>query len=392
MTRQAVHHVRPWRTAGGGSPPGRPSARSAPSARRPRSSPLAHRDRRRRWFSATTGDGWTRSSTRVERRDLPPVGVGGARGLRVQRRDRGLQRVAAGGAAGAAPPRPAASALGDLRAIPARAVLLLERHELAAARRRAPRAASRAAASARSRPATSARAGSSSRSRRAEPDRLAAQLAAHQRVARGRGVALVEDEVDDAQHARRAARASSSLRRHRVGDRARRGSSPWRARAAAPSSAGGDQERARDLLGRRARTSVCSVSATCASERERRMAAREDQAQPVVGERLLVRRRAVADERPRQPGDLLACFAAKRFAAPDAGRSPCAAPRDTSQARGFVGALRRRPLLERARRTPPAATSSARSKSPQEPDRASPGARRAPRGRRTRNPWRRPAV
>ena len=131
----------------------------------------------------------------------------------------------------------------------------------------------------------------------AEPDRLGAQVLAHERVARAGRVALVEDQVDDGEHGAQPRRAGRPRAGRGTGS-ARRGSCPWRARAAAPSSAPG--------RGTRARSRPCvsppssrSVSATCAARRQRRVAAGEDQPQPVVvhGTLLLRRRLAGAQQR-----------------------------------------------------------------------------------------------
>ena len=97
--------------------------------RRPSAGPRGHRD----------GDGVVEhddrrglhgEEARVERDDLRPVGVVGARGARVQRRDRRLQREGVGGAA-AQRLLDEREALADLRLVPARAILLLEQHEIA---------------------------------------------------------------------------------------------------------------------------------------------------------------------------------------------------------------------------------------------------------------------
>src|SRR5712691_8647262 len=61
----------------------------------------------------------------VERGDLAPIGVGGARSARVDGGDRGLERVGARWAA-AERPLDEREALGDLRVVPSRAVLILE--------------------------------------------------------------------------------------------------------------------------------------------------------------------------------------------------------------------------------------------------------------------------
>ena len=135
----------------------------------------------------------------VQRQDLRPVGVLGARASSCTRRNRRLQLVR--------PDRPARQrrghqrhALGDGAAVPQRPVLLVERDR---ARRRdpcAPGAARRSAASARATPRPPRRpaaARCTARVRRiASPDRSTrCKLGA--RAAR---VALVEDQVEHVQH------------------------------------------------------------------------------------------------------------------------------------------------------------------------------------------------
>ena len=200
-------------------------------------------------FSSTTGDGLDAQQHVVEPDDLRPVGRGGGRRLGVHRRDRRLQRV---GAEAPRRQRPLDErrALGDLLAVPQRAVLVVEQDELARPATCARRAATRAAASARAGPIAS---GSGSSSTSSRPSRIASpeRSCRVSDVARRRRVALVEDEVDDVQH-RVEPLGQLAARRAPGRGCARRGSSPWRARSAARASAAAVEERARDLLGREA--------------------------------------------------------------------------------------------------------------------------------------------
>ena len=77
--------------------------------------------------------------------------------------------------------------------------------------------------------------------------------------------------------------------------------------------------------------------------RERRMAAREDQAEPVLRHGRVLLRRPRARDAARSPP-----ASGRGACAGAAGRSPCAARSETSQVTGFGGAGRR-PLLERRR-------------------------------------------
>ncbi len=170
----------------------------------------------------------------------------------------------------------------DLRPIPERAVLRLEDDELAArpGARRAPRFLQQRQ---RQQPHRLGL-GQQLDDEPAKTDRLGREIGTCQRVA-GRGrIAFVEDQVDDAQHARQPRAELGALR------------APCR------ESAGGtdlrlgaddslrqrrrrQQEGARDLLGRQARD-LAQREGDLGVGRERRVAAREDQAQRVVGDLL----------------------------------------------------------------------------------------------------------
>ena len=111
-----------------------------------------------------------------------------------------------------------------------------------------------------SRPAASASSGISSASSRAEADRLGAEVLAHEALAGARRVALVEDEVDDGQHAGEAIR-QLLVARDAVGD-AGGGDLALGAHEALGHRRLGDEERARDLGACVSPPSVRNVSAT----------------------------------------------------------------------------------------------------------------------------------
>ncbi len=130
-----------------------------------------------------------------------------------------------------------------------------------------------------SRPCTSASPGRSCTSRR--PSRIASahEIHAHQGVAGGRGVALVEDEIDDGGH-RLEPLAQELGHRHLVGDA---GVADLRL---GPDQALGQrrrrhQERARDLLGGQS-AQRAQGKADLRLHGQRRVAAGEDEAQAIV--------------------------------------------------------------------------------------------------------------
>ena len=141
-----------------------------------------------------------------ERRRVRPLGVAG--------RDRRLQLVGAG------PPQRLGplehpQALVDRAGVPEAAVLVGEQHELAL--RREARVAARVLQQhQREQPERLGLVRHQHAEELREPDRLAAEVAAHERRARARGVALVEDEVEDAQG------GGEPVRQHGVGGHAER--------------------------------------------------------------------------------------------------------------------------------------------------------------------------
>ena len=209
----------------------------------------------------------------VELGDLRPVGRLGD----VLQGDRGLQLVRAG-AAQAARPVERGRPLADPSRVPARAVLAVERDEAAALVD--PRAAARVVQQhQREQPVDLGVVGHQPREQPAEPDRLAAQLAADEPVALGRAVALVEDQVHDLQHAGQPV-GQRLVRRHAIRD-VRVRDLALRARQPLPHRRLRDEERARDLAGGQA-AERAERQRDARRERERRMAAGEDQAQAVV--------------------------------------------------------------------------------------------------------------
>ena len=150
-----------------------------------------------------------------------------------------------------------------------------------------------------------------------EPDRLRAQLAA------GRRVALVEDQVDDAQD------AGEPLDQQVVGRHPERdprvGDLVARPRQAPLHRAVGREERARDLAHRQARDAAQGQRHPRLG-RERRMAAGEEQLQLVVVQRGLLEELEVVAHVSHQlggvrGGDLLVAQAVERLA-PRGGRQP----------------------------------------------------------------------
>ena len=195
------------------------------------------------------------ASSAVERRDLRPVDLL----LAVQRGDRRLQLVGAG----AAQAQRAVELGAPLRQRVARSSARGPGRAARRSGRRRPTRASRRASwmsMSASRPAVSASSGMSCGEQAPEADRLRAQLGAHEAVAGAGRVALVEDEVDDGEHAGQAI-GHLGVAGDAVGDRAPRRSCAWRARGAGPSSA-----RAR---GRRARSRRWSGRRGCAGSARR---------------------------------------------------------------------------------------------------------------------------
>ena len=130
----------------------------------------------------------------------------------------------------------------------------------------------------RAAPCTSGSSGISSASARAEPERLVGQLAAP-------AVALVEDQVDDREHGREPV-GQQVLGRHAERDPGRRDLRFARTRRCAIVASGTRNARAISSVVRP--PSVAQRQRDLRLQRERRVAAGEDELEPLVRERRLV--------------------------------------------------------------------------------------------------------
>jgi hypothetical protein len=215
---------------------------------------------------------------RVQRRHARPVGVARRGRTRVARRDRCLQRVEARGPSerfGAGERRETAA---DEQTVPSRAVLVHQQHGLAVE----PEARVRARCldlHERDQAVHLRLARHQLREDAAEAKRVGAELGPLPRVARGRRVPLVEDEVDDLEHRREALlerRAPGRLERDLgLGERPLGAHDPLRDRRLR------DEERARDLVGREA-AEQAQRQRDARLGREHGVARDEDEAQEVV--------------------------------------------------------------------------------------------------------------
>ena len=204
IRRLGVSAAEPRRGAGrarpeaGGSSASSPAASSSSRRRRPSAAPLRLRHRGR-VIQRDDRRRMARGELAVERGDLLPVGVLGPLRLRVERGDGRLQGVVAGPPS-RGPPASTRAPSADLAAVPAvggpgpRAERGRRRRDTRASRRE----------SWRSMRASSARASGVPRHERGDQprqaNRLRAQLRAHERLARRRGVAFVEDQVEHDEH------------------------------------------------------------------------------------------------------------------------------------------------------------------------------------------------
>ena len=256
---------------------------------------LGHRDRDR----AVELDHRARLERLVERGDARPVGDR----RDVLERDRRLHPVLVARRAGGE-----RAALLDLVRVPQRAVLVVEQHQppVGVDARVAARVVQEHQ---REQPARLGPLGHQLGQQAAEPDRLRAQLAPHERLARGRRVALVEDQVDRGEHRRQPVRQLLVLR-HPVGD-AGVGDLALGAHEPLGHRRLGDEERARDLRHRQpAERAQRERHARLGGER--RVAAGEHQPQAVVGHLSLLLREGLElaelrrqHARPPQPVDRL---------------------------------------------------------------------------------------
>ena len=193
-------------------------------------------------FSSMTGDESARAQHVVEADDLGPVGRRGVRRLGVHGGDRRLNRVRAEPSRRRAPARPAAMPSAICSPVPQRAILIVEQDQLAR-RRRARRAPRFVQQHQREQPE---RLGLRQQldEQPAEPDRFAGQIVPRHRRAGGRRVALVEHQIDHAQH-RVEPLGQLGLRRHLVGNARVADLAPSRARCAARASAPASETPAR---------------------------------------------------------------------------------------------------------------------------------------------------
>jgi hypothetical protein len=228
--------------------------------------------------------------------------------------------------------------LRDPRAVVERAVLLVERDGAAAVVD--PRGAARVVREAQRGEAERLGLARQQRGDEAgEPDRLVAQVDAHPLGARGRRVALGEDEVDDAEHRRQPLGHPLGFR---DGERdARRPQLALRADEPLGERRLGHEEPARDLRGAEAGDGA-QRERHLRVEPERRMAAGEQQLQAPVGDRArlgaVMFRRDQREDRP-----VVEHVTRARAQRPQRG-----APGDDRQPRaGSVGDAGARPLLER---------------------------------------------
>ena len=193
----------------------------------------------------------------------------------MERRDRRLDDVRAAALQREGPIERLAPA-GDLGGVPARTVLVCEQHELAAVE---PGLAARVVEQHQRLEAVHlGLVRHQLGERRAEPERLRRQIDAA-------AVALVEDQVDDREHRRQ------PLRQQMVGGNAEGDARildlPLRPREPPLHRLLGNEERAGDLLGAQP-AERAQGQRDLRLETERRMAAREDQLQPLVGKRRLL--------------------------------------------------------------------------------------------------------
>lgn len=213
----------------------------------------------------------------VEREDLRPVRRGDVRAVRVHRLDRGLELVRARPPAAQAPPHEL-EPLRDERRVPRRPVLLGQRDEGPVGRD--PGGPARVHEQhEREQPHDLLVVGHELHEEPPEPDRLRAQVRAHEALAGARGVPLGEHEVHDRED-RPETSGELGVTRDPVGD-ARVADLALGAHEALRHRRLLDEERAGDLGGREP-THHAQRERDARRGRERRVAAREDEAQPVV--------------------------------------------------------------------------------------------------------------
>ena len=177
-------------------------------------------------------------------------------------------------------PRQEREAFGDRRLVPSAPVLVLQEDEIARGVHPGVAACVRQEHEGEE-AARFALAGKELDEEAREPDRLTGEVAAHERLARGRRVALVEDEVERREDALEAP-GELGARGHPVRD-ACAPDLPLGADEALGQRAFRNEKRARDLRRREAPERVqCERDARV--QRQRRVRAREDEPEAVVGE------------------------------------------------------------------------------------------------------------
>ena len=180
---------------------------------------------------------------------------------------------------------------GDLRAIPQRAVLVRQEHQLAVGRRA--RGTPRLLQQHEGEQTDRLGIGQELDQKPPYADRLGGQVDARHRAARRGRVAFVEHQVDDAQHRIEALRQLVGFR-HLVGN-ARVADLALRADDALGERRRAGEERLGDLLGRQA-AHLAQRQRDLRVDRERRVTAREDEAQAIVLDPFaVVRGRLVGD-------------------------------------------------------------------------------------------------
>ncbi len=190
-----------------------PACQDRVDEREPRRGAVAHRHRDRPVQRDHRG-GIGAYQHVVESHDLGPVRGGRGGGLRVHRRDRGLQRVGADAARGERP-LDQGGALRDLIPAPPRAVLVVQQHQLAG--RPGARGPPRLVQQHQSQEAHRLGLRQELDQEASQADGLAGEVGAGERLARGGGVALVEHQVDHVEH-RVEPVGQLDARRHLVGN------------------------------------------------------------------------------------------------------------------------------------------------------------------------------
>ena len=295
----------------------------------PRRRPLGHRDR----DGAVERDDRRRQHAPelvVEQRDLAPVGRLGARGLCVHGGDRRLQRVGAGRAAQGQRALDERQRLADHGAVPAFAILVLEQHELAVAARAG--GAPRVLQQHQREQAGRLRLGGEQRVHDArETDRLGGEVLAHERVAAGRRVALVEHQVE---HSEDRGEAVVQRVRRRLAERDA-GQPHLLLRAHEPLGHGRlrQQQGARDL-GHRQAADEPQRQRHLRLRRERRVAAGEHESEPLVRNHLGVLAGQVAHRLLQLAREQRLLVAQRRLAPEPVDRAPLRGRQDPRRRRG----------------------------------------------------------